>query len=93
MSMIQISTIRRPPLHHHRPVPAGRRIIAVYPICNFGGVEVLGVNAYEERIEIAVNNGESRDYRGSYKLYETKTGRSFFKMGGLPYYLDQFMRL
>lgn len=91
--MIQISTIQRPPLSRHRPVPTDRRIIAVYPICNFGGIEVLGVNTYEERVEIAVNNGESRDYRGCYKLYATKTGRSFFRMGGLAYYLDQFLRV
>lgn len=91
--MIRISTIQRPPLRRHRQVPADCHIIAVYPICNFGGVEILGVNSYEERVEIAVNNGESRDYRGCYKLYKTKTGRSFFKMGGLLYYLDQFQRI
>lgn len=91
--MIQISTIQRPPLSHHRPVPTYRRVIAVYPVCNFGGIEVLELNAVEEIIEIAVNNGESRDYRGCYKLYATKTGRSFFRMGGLAYYLDQFLRV
>lgn len=91
--MIQISTIQRPPLSRHRPVPTDRRVIAVYPVCNFGGIEVLGVNTYEECVEIAVNNGESRDYRGCYKLYATKTGRSFFRMGGLAYYLDQFLRV
>lgn len=91
--MLHISTIQRPPLRRHRQVPADRHIIAVYPICNFGGVEILEVNSCEERVEIAVNNGESRDYRGRYKLYETKTGRSFFKMGGLAYYLDQFLRV
>mgnify|MGYP004510006585 CR=1 FL=1 len=90
---MQISVITRTPLHHHRPVPTDRRVIAVYPICNFGGIEVLGVNTYEERVEIAVNNGESRDYRGCYKLYATKTGRSFFRMGGLAYYLDQFLKV
>lgn len=91
--MIQISTIQRPPLSRHRPVTTDRRVVAVYPVCNFGGIEVLGVNTYEERVEIAVNNGESRDYRGCYKLYATKTGRSFFRMGGLAYYLDQFLRV
>ena len=48
--MLQISTIQRPPLRCHRPVPTDRRVIAVYPICNFGGVEILGVNSYEERV-------------------------------------------
>lgn len=84
--MIQIAHLR-----FHRPIPVGRHVVAVYPICNFGGIEVLAV--CKERIEIAVNNGESRDYRGCYKLYATKTGRSFFRMGGLAYYLDQFMRV
>ena len=38
---MQISVITRTPIPRHRPVPTHRRDIAVYPICNFCGVEIL----------------------------------------------------
>lgn len=79
-----------------RPVPEGSRVIAVYPVCNYGGVEILSVKEDVDaiRAEVAINTGDRREYKGFYKINRTKTtDRAFFKMYGLLYYLDQFQRI
>lgn len=79
-----------------RPVPEDSQVIAVYPVCNYGGVEILSVkeDADAIRAEVAINTGDRREYKGFYKINRTKTtDRAFFKMYGLLYYLDQFRRI
>lgn len=79
-----------------RPVPEGSRVIAVYPVYNYGGVEILSVKEDDDavRAEVAINTGSYREYKGFYKINRTKTtDRAFFKMYGLLYYLDQFQRI
>lgn len=79
-----------------RSVPEGSRVIAVYPVCNYGGVEILSVKEDNDAIkaEVAINTGDRREYKGFYKINRTKsTDRAFFKMYGLLYYLDQFQRI
>ena len=70
------------------------RAIAVYPVCNHGGYEILRYDCMtgEERVRIAVNNGEERKDCGYHKIYYTIAGRAYFKMFGLRHYLDQFIR-
>lgn len=68
-----------------------RRPIAVYPICNWGGYEILSID--DERVEIAVNDGETRRYAGSHKLYTSKSGTTYFRRNGVIYHLDEFMRV
>lgn len=83
-------------MKHIRPVPKDSRVIAVYPICNHGGVEILSAKEDVDaiRAEVAVNTGSRREYKGFYKINRTKTtDRAFFKMYGLLYYLDQFQRI
>lgn len=69
--------------------------IAVYPLNNWGGVELLGVQCgVDDKVEIAINNGERRKQRGPYKIYTTPTtGRMYFIMGGVRYYLSDFVRV
>ena len=77
------------------PVPAGAKVIATYPICNFGGVEILAFSDHDdisEYVEVATVNGDERNYMGLHKVYMTKQGRAFFRMYGLVYYLDNFQR-
>lgn len=71
------------------------RPIAVYPVCNHGGYEILRYDcvAGEERVRVATNNGESRQDHGYRKISYTATGRAFFKMFGLRLYLDQFIKI
>lgn len=71
------------------------RPIAVYPVCNHGGYEILRYDcvAGEERVRVAINNGESRRDCGYRKISYTTTGRAFFKMLGLRLYLDQFIKI
>lgn len=71
------------------------RAIAVYPVCNHGGYEILRYDcvAGEERVHVATNNGESRQDHGYRKISYTATGRAFFKMFGLRLYLDQFIKI
>lgn len=71
------------------------RPIAVYPICNHGGYEILRYDcvAGEERVHVATNNGENRQDHGYRKISYTATGRAFFKMFGLRLYLDQFVKI
>ena len=68
----------------------------MYPVCNYGGVEILSVKEDVDaiRAEVAINTGDRREYKGFYKINRTKsTNRAFFKMYGLFYYLDQFQRI
>lgn len=69
--------------------------IAVYPLTNCGGVELLGVQCgVDDKVEIAINNGTTRKQRGPYKIYTTPTtGRMYFVMGGVRYYLSEFVRV
>lgn len=83
-------------MKRNHPVPEDSRVIAVYPVCNHGGVEILSVKEDVDaiRAEVAVNTGNRREYKGFYKVNRTKTtGRAFIKMYGLLYYLDQFQRI
>lgn len=83
-------------MKRNHPVPEDSRVIAVYPVCNHGGVEILSVKEDDDsiRAEVAVNTGSRREYKGFYKVNRTKTtGRAFIKMYGLLYYLDQFQRI
>ena len=83
-------------MKRNHPVPEDSRVIAVYPVCNHGGVEILSVKKDVDaiRAEVAVNTGSRREYKGFYKVNRTKTtGRAFIKMYGLLYYLDQFQRI
>lgn len=71
------------------------RAIAVYPVCNHGGYEILRYDCVdgEERVRVATNNGESRQDHGYRKISYTATGRAFFKMFSLRLYLDQFIKI
>lgn len=74
--------------------PPEKQPIAVYSISNWGGVELLGVNCdVDDKVEIATNNGNKRKYRGFYKTYTTARDRMYFVMGGVRYYLDEFVRV
>lgn len=57
-----------------RPVPEDSRVIAVYPIYNYGGVEILSVKEDVDaiRAEVAINTGDRREYKGFYKNQSNK---------------------
>ncbi len=83
-------------MKRNRPVPEDSRVIATYPICNYGGVEILSVKGDDDaiRAEVAINTGDRREYRGFYKVNNAKkNGRAFFKMFGSVFWLDQFQRI
>nr|DAH32259.1 MAG TPA: Transcription elongation factor Elf1 like [Caudoviricetes sp.] len=69
--------------------------IAVCPVCNHGGYEILSIKYKdgEEYVEVAVNDGERQIVQGFRKVSYTTSGRTFFKMFGLRHYLDQFIKL
>lgn len=71
------------------------RAIAVYPVCNHGGYEILRYDcvAGEECVRVAINNGKSRRDCGYRKISYTAAGQAFFKMFGLRLYLDQFIKI
>lgn len=68
--------------------------IAVYPLTNWGGVELLGVqNSVDDKVEVAINTGSTRKQRGPYKVYTTARGRTYFIMDSIRYYLDDFVSM
>lgn len=68
--------------------------IAVFPLTNWGGIEVLGIqNGVDDKVEVAINTGSTRKQRGPYKVYTTARGRTYFIMDSIRYYLDDFVRL
>lgn len=56
---------------------------------------MLGVQCgIDDKVEIAINNGTTRKQRGLYKIYTTpSTNRMYFVMGGVRYYLEDFIRV
>lgn len=71
------------------------RPIAVCPICNHGGYEILRYEYEngEERVRIAINDGEMNKDCGYRKIGYTLTGRAYFKLFGRRLYLDEFIRI
>lgn len=69
--------------------------LAVMCVCNHGGYEILSYkyNDGNEFVEVVQNDGEKRIGLGYRKITYTAKGRAFFKMFGLRYYLDEFIRI
>ena len=71
--------------------PPEKRAIAVFPLNNWGGIEITELT--DERVEIAINNGSKRKHGGNHKLYTSSRGRFYFIVHGCRYYLDEFQRV
>lgn len=68
--------------------------IAVYPICNHGGYEILSIIDKPEGyfVELAMNNGETRKPLGSRKV-SFANDMPYFKLFGEKLFLNDFMKL
>jgi len=70
-----------------------KKPIAVLPLNNFGGIEIIdveyGINDY---VITAVNNAGKRCCFGRHKIDATAVGRDYFRFGNSRYYIDEFMR-
>lgn len=71
--------------------PPEKHAIAVYPLNNWGGLEIIATE--EACVEVAINNGERRKQAGRHKIYQTNKGHAYFIMHGSRYYLDEFTRV
>jgi len=53
------------------------KAIATYTMNNFGGIEILAVDAYEERVYYAINDGGQRQKVRFGKMHMLSNGASF----------------
>lgn len=67
------------------------KAVGVYPLCNWGGIEVLDFEYGTDDYAIACFNfGHRRSIR-RHKLHYTRFGKAYFRKEGRRYYLDNFM--
>lgn len=67
----------------------GKKAIAVYPLSNFGGVEIIDV-VYE------LNDGVVYKYYDeplAYSEIDYRWDRAYFRVGNIEIYLDECMRV
>lgn len=70
------------------------RTIAVIPLSNHGGLEILesGTNC-DDQLLACFNFGNGREYFHFHNVHCTPSGRAFIRKMGVRYYLDQMMRV
>ena len=71
--------------------PPEKHAIAVYPLNNWGGLEITAIE--EACVEVAIYNGEHLKHAVRHKNYQTNKGQAYFIMHGSRYYLDEFTRV
>lgn len=64
--------------------------LAVYPMCNFGGLAILALE-YDTAIA-AFNWGEGYKQIRRHKIQYTYTGRAYIKKNGQRFYFDQIIK-
>jgi len=73
---------------------AETKAIAVYGLCNFGGIEILDFEVgFDNYVVACFNFGTGRQKIRRHKVCFTPGGRDYIWMNHTRYYLDQFMRV
>lgn len=71
---------------------ADTKAIAVLPMCNFGGIEILDVD-YGGIFIACFNFGTGRQQIRRHKIYYSPSGRDYIRKQGKRYYLDTMLRV
>ena len=67
--------------------------LGCFPMCNFGGLEILDIEyGIEDYIIACFNFGTGRQQIRRHKICFTPAGRSYIRKQGTRYYLDTIMR-
>ena len=85
--------MKREPLYKRY---AETRAYGVYPMCNFGGLEILNVYCDDDMVDYAVacfNFGTGRQKIRRHKIQVSESGRAFIRKEGVRYYFDQIMKV
>ena len=73
---------------------AETKAIGVYPMSNWGGLEILDIEYGIEDYAIACFNfGNGRRNIRRYKIYSTPSGDSYIRKEGRRYYFSDIMRV
>lgn len=71
-----------------------RKTIAVLPMCNFGGLEVIENDFNcDSQIVAAFNFGKGRTHIHVHNVHYSPSGRAYIWKLHRRYYLDEFMRV
>lgn len=66
--------------------------VAVFPECNWGGLEILDVEyGINDTVIACYNFGSGRTSIRRHRIYDTASGRSYIRKGNRRYYLDDMM--
>ena len=75
---------------------AETRACGVYPMCNFGGLEILDVDETRGEYGTVIacfNFGTGRQKIRRYRVQLATSGRAFIRKEGVRYYFDQIMKV
>ena len=64
--------------------------VGIMPLSNWGGLEVLALEEY--RVLACFNFGTGRQHIRYHKIEYTASGREYFRVYGVRYYLDEIIR-
>lgn len=68
--------------------------LAVIPLSNWGGIEILEVlYGIEDEVIACFNFGTGRQEIRRHKIHTTPSGRAYIRKEGRRYYLDETMRV
>jgi hypothetical protein len=68
--------------------------IGMYPMCNFGGLEILDIiYGIDDYAVACFNFGTGRQQIRRHKIQTTESGRSFIRKQNIRYYFDEIMRI
>lgn len=72
---------------------ADTKPLAVFGLCNFGGIEVLCLNEQEDYVISCFEFGTGRQNIRKHKIEYSKSGEPFFRVHNKRYYLRDFMKV
>ena len=72
---------------------ATAKAVAVLPLSNWGGLEILETEYTGEPILACFNYGSGRKNFHFHNVHRTESGRYYIRKLGTRYYLDQMMRV
>ena len=68
---------------------ADTKAIAVIPLSNWGGLEILAIN--DDQLLACFNFGTGRQQIRWHNVHYPESGRAFIRKQGVRYYLDQMI--
>ena len=68
------------------------KAIATFPLCNFGGIEILDIEpGIEDKLIACFNFGTGRQQIRRHKICCSMSGRDYIRKQGKRYYLDEMI--